>query len=395
MAVTMSSQITRRKALQNALKIGGPVSLLMGISVYCRVPQLAVFAAASWLRGLFLSPMRPISPQATAAWGDVAATPHAQRAPNSRAVITYHPWYQNFTPSLVNACLSEIAALGATYVRSDVRWSDVLPDGQLPNETAFDWYRAYFEAARDWYGLRPIFVLSQPPAHVRNQAPTERLVSWQLYIAQVVSHLGDLCEIYQLTNEPNNPTYAIFDQQSLPRAISEAASFIREKVTDARILVNFVTDLWNWQNAIEQVLRSAGTSIDIIGLDHYPGTWTLGFQSDWDAIAQLVATVQHSTPGSLWHGRDLAILETGYSTNLGTLRGEQQQASFFRSFQEILPKLESGTAPFFSFVGIYELVDLDSGAFLDPEAHFGLLTSKLTRKAAFSVARDLCRSLTV
>jgi hypothetical protein len=45
-------------------------------------------------------------------------------------------------------------------------------------------------------------------------------------------------------------------------------------------------------------------------------------------------------------------------------------------------------------VGIHELTDSDTHAFLDPEAHFGLLTSEtLNRKLGFEIVQQIFRGL--
>jgi hypothetical protein len=80
-------------------------------------------------------------------------------------------------------------------------------------------------------------------------------------------------------------------------------------------------------------------------------------------------------------------VETGFSTNLSGLRGPDQQKYFFLDLKQTL----RNHSPFRNrllFVGFYELCDSDSHAFLNPEAHFGLLNDDCTtRKPAFAIAQ--------
>ncbi len=391
---TKKQSYSRREAFARVLKIGLPVLFASGISVYFRITQLAVFLAASAIRSSITRPSKLVPGAKTEVWAQLTPPNNSRVSVASRAVITYHPWYQNFHTSQVSQCLSEISALGVTYVRSDVRWSDVIPDGQQPDEMAFRWYREYFEVAYNQYGLEPFVVLSNPPASVKELRPEPLLAAWNHYVEQVVLHLGDICSIYQVLNEPNNPVYSIFGGDRVADAINSASLLIRSMVSHPQIVINVIVDLWNWQETIDNLLKCAGHSIDVIGLDHYPGTWTTTSESDWAGIEEIAAQAQQGVPGSIWKGKTLAILETGYSTNVRWFRNYQRQSDFFQHFQAFLRDIEIRyQKPVFAFVGFYELTDAATDAPLDPEAHFGLLTSELERKPAFGVVQAICATL--
>jgi hypothetical protein len=91
----------------------------------------------------------------------------------------------------------------------------------------------------------------------------------------------------------------------------------------------------------------------------------------------------------------MAIIETGYATNLQPWRSEQQQANYFRTLENAIIRLDARIGrDGLALVGIHELSDGDIHAFLDPEAHFGLLTSDtLRRKAAFDVVGRIFRAI--
>ena len=80
-------------------------------------------------------------------------------------------------------------------------------------------------------------------------------------------------------------------------------------------------------------------------------------------------------------------METGFSTNfLG--RGEISQAEYFEGVVKVAQKLKAANGGDAPFLGIYELCDEDSQSWLDPEAHFGLLTSDLRPKRAFATVAN-------
>ena len=359
---------------------------LVSIGLYYRVLQVAFFAAAAF--GTSSQHDFSISREAAESWTGVPSlgfdnTPHP-----TGIAVTYHPEYQDFNASKANHALAEAAALGAEFVRTDVRWSAVLPDGMTPDGKAFDWYRAYFKIACA-YGLKPLIVLSSPPAAIRGLSKRELLNRWQLYVEQVVARLGDLCVTFQVFNEPNNPIYSIFDSATLPEAVMSASQLIKSRVPEAKVLVNFLADIPHWRRNAELLLYHTGTSIDVVGIDHYPGTWALGPNKSWASCMQTLSGIDTTIPGTVWYGRTLAIVETGFSTNIPRVRGQAQQKEFYLDLAQSLQTL-GPLRNRLLLVGFYELCDSNSHAFLNPEAHFGLLMDDCaTRKPAFSIAKQI------
>lgn len=371
-----------------------PLSAIAALSAFAqyrfRAFSVGGFLLASWLRSLSQSDDRFLSGGKTS-WEQI--TPPSAHLPctSSRSLVTYHPWYHEFHADAVNACLREAVSLGVGFVRTDVRWKDVLPDTRTVNQEALEWYRGYFAAAKGWYGLKPMVILSNPPSILRGFDAQSRMRAWERYVEQVALSFGDLCDIYQILNEPNNPVYRVFAPEHTNLAIRSAAAIIRRRVPDARMAVTFLVGLWNWKRQLMNCIAELGQDLDVIGLDYYPGTWMPTKVEDWQAIATLFAEYRYAPGVRKW---SLAIMETGYSTNVRWFRGDEEQAAYYRSLERFICSLnrESSNAPL--LVGLYELCDSDSNATLDPEAHFGLLRSgTLARKPAFVEAQRICQSL--
>ena len=308
-------------------------------------------------------------------------------------MITYHPWYDDFRPDAANRCLAEAAELGAGYIRLDVRWKDLLPDGNHVDEAAWTWYEHYLLAARNWYGLEPLIVLYNPPNAILNSPISALLSAWTRYVDEVAKRTRHLCSVYQLLNEPNNPVYQVFPLREATKAIVTGTAIIRQCNPQAKVTINVLAGLYGWERDLETLVRTTGSAIDIVGLDYYPGTWTLSSDSEstsWDRFTDRIASIQ-----TRLNKRPVAILETGYATNVGRWRGEDQQVRYLLTLKDAVKRWDKAMgADGPVFLGVHELSDGDTGAFLDPEAHFGLLTStSRRRKAGFEAARQLFRSL--
>jgi hypothetical protein len=313
----------------------------------------------------------------------------------SRGLVTYHPWYQGFKGAAVRRCLKEAASLGTTILRSDVRWGDVMPDAKNFNEDALTWYVDYFKAVHDDYGMVPMIVLSNPPKRIHGLTLNELNTAWKMYVHQVVDRFGHVCQSYQVLNELNNPVYEIFPSGEIASVVTSTAKIIHGQIPKAKVIVNFLAGVFSWREDAERFLRECISDIDVLGLDYYPGTWAFANSDDWVEIEDFIRDINSTFQDKIPYILELAILETGYASNIPHLRGSLKQAIYFRDWKKVVPKLErvcrSGKL---AYIGVYELCDARSSAWLNPEAHFGLLDSRtLYRKAAFDEVKQLFTSL--
>jgi hypothetical protein len=221
----------------------------------------------------------------------------------------------------------------------------------------------------------------------------DRLALWRDYISVVVDQFGDLCQMYQLMNELNNPVYRFLSHDRVLEGIRLGAKIIRARHPRAEITVNVLCDLWRWRQDLNSCLERLANVIDIVGLDFYPETWAVSWRNPWKTInGDLHELIGRANSGQIPR---VAVMETGYSTNIPSIRGELQQVSFYQKLGQVLDGVDKlGGGKSLAFVALYELCDDNSRAFIDPEAHFGLLTSGPgRRKAAFEEVQRLCRLL--
>ena len=365
--------------------------LILGGAVlwYVRALQVFLFTIVAGARRLVSADRR--IPNDVVAWTSIPPPTPLQRT-FSRCFLTFHPWYAGFDPARVCRCLAAIRSLGAGGLRTDARWRDLLPDGKHVDLSAVEWHRSFLLAARDWYGLPTLLVLSDPPTPVLSASEEDRLTQWRQYVEVVMEHFGDLCESYQVMNEINNPVYRFLSRRNVPDAIRSARDIIRHYVPTAQISINVLCDLWHWREDLRRYLRELPGVLDIIGLDFYPDTWAISWRNPWSTVEQdLRDLIRGANAGT---NPRVAIMETGYSTNIPYIRGEQQQASFYRRLTDLLRGADAlGQGRSLAFIALYELCDDGTNAPLDPEAHFGILTMQTwRRKLAFNEVKTLCES---
>jgi len=370
------------------LSIFGAVSAAIAVMLWAaRIPQLIAFLLAAAAQRH--TPSSRTNPRtALPLWEAKPSSGAPAERVNAKAMITYHAEYHSFDPALAQASLASCLKLGAGWIRTDIRWNRVLPDGFNPDARAIAWYRQFLATARD-YGLKNMVVLSTPPTAVQKSNAGNRLAAWARFVDLVVNELGSSCDAYQLMNEPNSPAYGFFSRSDCAQALKQAQSIIRRSCPNAPIAINIAMDMWGWRNYLEDILRGSDSAVNIVGLDHYPGTWTVGWGDRWNSIIELANKVSIAADHSIWSNRELAIFETGYCTN-APLRTEREQATYFQNMRGTVQRLKDLGA--LSLLGIYELCDADSAAGLNPEGHFGIMTSELRPKSAFATVVELFRT---
>jgi hypothetical protein len=372
------------------------VFLAFIVALRLGILSVPIFMAAALVHLLFQR-RHPVHPRNSSAWARLTESPLQNRSCPTRAtkaVITYHPWYQNFAPDLVDTCLKEAVAAGAAYIRTDIRWCDLLPDGHSMNREACAWYRAYFNAIIHRHGLKPIAILSGPPSNLTSLDAGQKLEAWRTYVELAVSEVGDACTTYQVLNEPNNPVYRIFTPARVPEAIATAAHLIKTRNPAAEVVVNILAGVPGWKSHISRITAQI-QGIDVVGFDYFPGTWTVSPFSDRHQMQAFLDDVGFLLANPKIELNQIAIFETGYSANVPLVRSESRQAEYFGMLRHAINENSKHHAgSLISYVGVYELCDSNSERLLDPEAHFGILrSSTFERKPAFEAVRQLFASL--
>src|SRR4030067_110713 len=92
----------------------------------------------------------------------------------------------------------------------------------------------------------------------------------------------------------------------------------------------------DWNTLFRDILNDAWgrDSIDIVAIDHYPGTWCCGSNyRDWAALATLLGIARD-------YGKEMAVMETGFSTENDLIGhgGDDQERFVNQAHDGLLPR---------------------------------------------------------
>lgn len=136
----------------------------------------------------------------------------------------------------------------------------------------------------------------------------------------------------------------------------------------------------DWNRYFRDILLDpwGGPSIDIVAIDHYPGTWCCGSNYwDWAALDTLAQIARD-------FGKEAAVMETGFSTYRDPDHSQTSQEQFVNgALDTVLSKTlthnRNYPANSILFVSWYELIDACTDCIKLPiqeiEHRFGVLTS--------------------
>jgi hypothetical protein len=315
--------------------------------------------------------------------------------------VSRHVWPAK-TPAdeaLLARDLNLIAEVGARFVRADAWWYAIEPERGVIDANALASYGAFFAACRA-RGLEALIVLSNAPAWARELYErgerTAFFDAFERYAAEVAKVAGSQARYYQLWNEPNH-VLDFVDGEGDVTLFARGRAGIHRGLGLAGVPNHRFTTMLNvlvdghdlpfgpsWQTDVDFYLERAASSIDVIGIDHYPGTWSVG-SFGGNIIDRLAAL------GRRWK-KAVAVLEIGLATPRCTMPWNDEDAQA-RWINSELPLLRAKTrAAIASGVRVemlnwFRLDDRNTGECFDPENHFGLVHTDRTKKPAFDALR--------
>ena len=314
-----------------------------------------------------------------------------------------------FDPAHARQAFGLARELGANAIRTDLPWDRLEAKPGQWDQAKITWYREFFAAA-DAFGLAPMPSLVRPPRWARRlyrEDHTAFLACWRRY-CETVAHITEgHVHLVQVWNEPANPFLRLFDRRyptltvfnwshiaDIFRVTSEV---LRGALGPLEIAVNLAADSAGWEQFVSDLLDQSPDACDIIGIDHYPGTWAVQPADDWAVLDRLMTRV--NDPNDTWYGKKPAIIETGYSTYLPFWKTERRQAQWI---EQALPRIHAINEQWrarggqtLSILGWYELYDEPGGRMIPPLSRFGILHASAkkgytSRKHSFdTLARHL------
>ncbi len=186
-------------------------------------------------------------------------------------------------------------------------------------------------------------------------ASPEFLKEAKEYAEKIASEIGDKVYYYQLGNEPNHDVLSIIYVLDGPKFIKALYTEINSSDNEFETVINFFAEpialIMSWVSAAVLYLNNnVGDCIDIVGIDHYPGTWDLQSYDHWDELDTLFSITDE-------YGKKAAVIETGFSTYEPIWHSEKDQRQFINvAFPAIREKVRTAGKNLV-FVAWYELVD--------------------------------------
>jgi hypothetical protein len=276
----------------------------------------------------------------------------------------------HFEPSNLQVAFSEVLSLNGNGIRTDISWSDIEPEkGKLDSEKV-EWYQHYLEEA-DKHGLATICNLYGMPGWAKalyRKNTDEFFERWSIYCQKVDTILGDSIEVVQVWNEHNNPLYSLVSYATIPTLINLARDRLNRK---RKIAVNVLVEMPLWETYTNYLLKKAQASIDIIGIDHYPGTYSLSRAKSWKPLKTLLNRV--NDPGDLWYGKVPAILETGFSTYIPAIKNFSRLQKWIQDSFSAIGRINERYQNSLYILNWYKLFNDRDEGFLNVLGHFGIL----------------------
>ena len=218
-------------------------------------------------------------------------------------------WFRPGEHDRVEQVLAELAAAGASHLRTHLSWAEYLAPG---GEAWFDWLLPKLGQSID---LLPC-VHYTPPSLSRDGrssgAPRD-LKSYADFIDHILSRHGRHFSHVELWNEPNNLLdwnwRADRDFSLFCEMVGGAAYWVRQRGWKAVLGGPCPFDPW-WLHLMGE--RGVLVEVEAVGFHGFPGTWDSeeGSWQGWDMHLGEMREVldRHNPKAQIW------ITETGYST---------------------------------------------------------------------------------
>jgi|GEM_PF-1257992 len=285
--------------------------------------------------------------------------------------------------------LDYVADLGMTFMRVSFVWDTFEPVRDSTNWNHVEYLRQAIQVARA-RGVGIVAILGGRPDWAYYMPLDELFAEWRVFARFVAQQYGNDIQYYQLLNEENHESHSLWDHthDGEVRAFYEAYQGLLEGTGLAGVthksrfktIVNLFADLPNWDPYFREILADpwGSTSIDVVAIDHYPGTWCCGANyRDWAVLDSLRSIAND-------YDKEMAVMETGFSTYGFNLfpppqhYQTDQEAFVDQAMDEVLSRKNSLNANYplnsLLLVSWYTLLDQcsDQGAIV--EWHFGILT---------------------
>jgi hypothetical protein len=304
--------------------------------------------------------------------------------------ISIHAGEVQYSINITKKAFQIVKDLGIKGIRTDIFWSDIEPNKDQWDSNKLNFYKLYFETAKEFH-LEPLIILSGAPKwayHLYEFFNREEFWNrYAIYTKKVLEYFGNISTKYQLWNEVASMHDPILGEDLL-KLFTVPGSIIKEYNKNYTTFIN-IEIFPMWDGTLTSWLLVAGKYIDVISIDYYPGTWSPVSWTDWSPLQLIIERI--NTINDPWYGKYGAIMETGFSSWNSILANEKDQKLWIEQSlpaarKLVLDNLNNQTQKFKIILSnYYQLIDAGGNSWeLPEEHHFGILHQDLSPKLGFS-----------
>lgn len=298
----------------------------------------------------------------------------------------------------IEAAFKLIKELGGRFVRTDFSWKR-LADGSCKDDVV-KFYDHFTETAQA-YGIGINCILFRCPARLEKDGNWDAFVDeFSQYCRFVAEKWGNKISTYQIWNEANHILAAknpikYYTRNDAADLFVKADKALQAGGGNHVSMINIMCNNdWSWENTLQTWIKQIDERchdhrIRTIGIDHYPGTWTLGDYGDWWPMERVVSILEGKNYN--W-----AIAETGFASgiwkNVDLWHTPEEQKRWMEvSLGALYKKLRYNQkfSDGLQYINLYQLYDADPNektvieSWSPFESYFGVCDFKGNRKPAF------------
>lgn len=285
----------------------------------------------------------------------------------------------NFDLNRASKAFDYILDLGGKFVRTDISWGLLEPTNNAWDNDMIDFFNQYINVALN-KGLFVVAILTHPPQWALDLYKNNKDQFWieyQEYVKKVCELYGDRLYYYQIWNEANHINDPIDAADDWKLFFYGGKTIAQYDTNSYKRIVNVFSNWLDWNYYLNDWVTKAGAYIDVIGIDHYPGTWTATDATDWGPLDWLINYI--TNPNSPGYNKEGAIMETGYSSWAWLIADEEDQKNWINTALPIIREkiYQHNTIHQNKIIlgNFYELIDGNTNGGGNPEFHFGILHS--------------------
>ncbi|MEE9507174.1 MAG: family 1 glycosylhydrolase, partial [Thermoplasmata archaeon] len=334
-------------------------------------------------------------------WGSISIGP--DKRDSTWAMCSHNEWRTDGCHPCREegyAALEHVRKLNASYYRVDFSWELIEPQRDQWN---LDWIKWYDNLLDQLEGMGLDVILVAPhwdgaPSWAESMwdggNPGPFYNEYMEFTEKLAEEFGPKVYYYQLLNECNHfdhtPLWISAEQCAIlflnghvGLLSGEGTGFLHHD--DFKAIVNVFANL-PWMSWIEDFMEEADDNdpygVDVIAVDHYPGSWSIwpnrdSSNIDWSPLHTIESL-------ALQYDKELAIMETGFPTPSND-ESDQQDWLYYN-----LPVLQDEITQWnhdhpdnqYVLQAYYELVDEDSGT-SDWEDNWGLMRDDWSKKPGY------------